>query len=54
MLRGEPQTGRADEGTARGDDGVVAESYTGLVPEQEMQRQEEDDINEATDAAGKG
>ena len=40
LLLGKPEARRADERAAGGDDGVVAEGCSGVVPEQEVQRQE--------------
>lgn len=54
MLRGQPAPRRAHEGAARRDDRPVAARHQGLVPEQALQGQEEDDTHEAADAAGEG
>jgi len=54
MLRGEPPTGRPDEGTARRDDWTESEGHQGLVPEQTMQGQEEEHPHEADSAAATG
>ena len=54
MLLGQPEAGRSDEGAAGGDDWAVTQGDPGLVPEQEVQGQEdsEQDDGEAV-ATGK-
>lgn len=54
MLRGEPASRRPNEGATRRDDRTLAKSHQGLVPEQKVQGQEEDDTHEAADAAREG
>lgn len=54
LLQRESSSGRSDEGAAGRNDWTVAPSDTRLVPEQKMQRQKENDSNEAPDAAGEG
>jgi len=55
LLRRQPATGRADEGTARRDDRTESARHPRLVPEQTLQGQETIDTHEAdTAAAGKG
>lgn len=54
MLRCQPETRRFNEGTTRWNDRTESESDPGVVPEQTLQRQKENDPHETTDAAGKG
>ena len=43
LLRGQPSARRTHEGAAGGDDGSVLAGGAGLVPEQALQGQEEDE-----------
>lgn len=54
MLRCQSETRRFNEGTTRWNDRTESESDPGVVPEQTLQRQKENDPHETTDAAGKG
>jgi len=51
LLQREPEARRADEGAAGGDDQPEPPGHPGLVPEQALQRQEEDHPDEAAAAA---
>lgn len=54
MLRCQPQTRRFNERTTGRNDRTEPESNPGVVPEQTLQRQKENDPHETTNAAGKG
>lgn len=54
MLRRESAARRADEGATGRDDGPESARDQGMVPEQTMQGQEEDDRHEAADAGEGG
>ena len=47
LLQRQPEARRADEGAADGDDQPEPQGDPGLVPEQALQRQEEDHPDEA-------
>lgn len=54
MLRSKPPPRRSHEGAISRNDGTQSQSHQGLVPEQKVQRQEENHAAENANATGKG